>query len=114
VPHPPPPREPLSSGLNLVGDRWSLAVIDAVLRGEHRFGQLLDALPGLAPNILSRRLRQLEADGLLVARPYQTRPPRFAYQPTDRAEALAPVIAALRAWAAAGEADPAGDDAVWV
>ena len=110
---PPPRPDPLAQALEVVGDRWSLAVVDAVLRGRHRFGQLLDAIDGLAPNILSRRLRHLEAAGLVVARAYQHRPPRFAYEPTDRARALAPVIAELRAWAG-GDPESGDDEVAWV
>ena len=105
---------PLHLALQSVGDRWSLAVIDAVVRGHTRFGQILDAVPGLAPNILSRRLARLESDGLVVARAYQQRPPRFVYQPTRRAEALTPVIEALATWGAADASGADGDDTTWV
>ncbi len=105
---------PLLRALATVGDRWSLAVIDAVLGGSHRFGQILEAVPGLAPNILSQRLSRLEAAGLIVARAYQQRPPRFVYQATRRADALAAAIEALRAWGADDEPVEAADDASWV
>ena len=56
--------------LHRVGDRWSLLLVEALLGGPRRFGELLDDLDGLAPNILSSRLKALEAEGLLAARPY--------------------------------------------
>lgn len=111
--------ELLAVALDEVGDRWSLAVVDALLTGHHRFGELQAALPGLAPNVLSRRLKQLEEHGLAIARAYQQRPPRFAYEPTERARALAPVIEALVVWAgmSAGTGDPdepGEPDPIWV
>ncbi len=105
---------PLQRALATVGDRWSLAVIDAVLAGDNRFGQILEAVPGLAPNILSRRLSRLEEAGLIVARAYQQRPPRFVYQATRRAEALTPAIEALRAWGAGDEPVEPDSGDTWV
>ena len=57
-----------------VGDRWTLLVVDALLDGPRRFKDLEAAVPGLAPNVLSARLRRLEREGLVVAVPYSERP----------------------------------------
>ncbi|MCP5028429.1 MAG: helix-turn-helix transcriptional regulator [Actinomycetia bacterium] len=104
----------LDRALEQVGDRWSLAIIEAVLAGHHRFGELESAIPGLAANILSQRLRHLEAAGVLTARPYQRRPPRFAYEATDRGRSLGPAIDALAAWGT-GEGRPEPDEGVvWI
>src|ERR1700678_250852 len=73
---------PLAEALARVGDRWTLLVVEALLPGPHRFNELLSLIPGIAANILSDRLKRLERDGLLVARPYSQRPPRVAYQLT--------------------------------
>ena len=71
-----PQVSPLGAALERVGDRWSLLVIEALLNSPRRYNDLLDALPGIAPNILADRLRRLESGGLIVARPYSERPPR--------------------------------------
>src|SRR5439155_24771520 len=71
----PAPPTALEAALDRVGDRWSLLVVDALLEGPHRFGELRDALPGIAPNILTHRLRPLYLHRILVATPY-TLPPR--------------------------------------
>jgi HxlR-like helix-turn-helix len=60
---------PLGEALASVGDRWTLLVVEALLAGPQRFNDLLDQLPGMAANILSERLKRLEREGLLVARP---------------------------------------------
>jgi hypothetical protein len=72
-----------------VGDRWTLLVVEALLSGHRRFNDLLDQIPGIAANILSDRLKRLEREGLLVARPYSERPPRAAYDLTAEGKELA-------------------------
>ena len=89
----------LASALEQVGDRWTLRVVHALLPGPRRFGQLQRDL-GVAPNVLTQRLRTLEADGLLLAEPYQQRPPRYAYRLTSRGRELADVLRLLAAWSA--------------
>ncbi len=66
---------PLEEALASVGDRWTLLVVAALLDGPRRFGDLQRALPAIAPNVLSARLRHLEEQGLVVAQPYSKRPP---------------------------------------
>jgi DNA-binding HxlR family transcriptional regulator len=97
---------PLSEALARVGDRWTLLVVEALLDGPRRFNDVLDRLPGIAPNILSERLKRLEREGLLVARPYSDRPPRAAYQLTAEGQELAGALRLLAYWGA-GHADPA-------
>ena len=97
---------PLAEALARVGDRWTLLVVEALLAGPRRFNDLLDQLPGIAANILSERLKRLERDGLLVARPYSDRPPRATYQLTAEGSDLAGALRLLASWGA-GHADPA-------
>jgi DNA-binding HxlR family transcriptional regulator len=73
----PDSRSALADALSTIGDRWTLLVIAALLDGPRRFGDLQEEVAGIAPNVLSQRLRQLERNALVVARPYSERPPRF-------------------------------------
>jgi DNA-binding HxlR family transcriptional regulator len=98
---------PLAEALARVGDRWTLLVVEALLPGPRRFNDLLSQIPGIAANILSERLKRLERDGLLVARPYSQRPPRAAYQLTAEGTELAGALRLLAHWGAR-HADPAG------
>jgi len=104
----PAPSDPLGRALAVVGDRWSLAVVDALLDAPRRFGELSDAVGGIAPNILTRRLAHLERAGLVVATPYSRRPVRLSYALTEPGIELAAVIAQLRSWGARTGVDDTG------
>src|ERR671933_814278 len=71
---------PLEEAVARVGDRWTLLIVEALLDGPRRFNELGGLVAGIAPNILSARLRALEQDGLVVAEPYSDRPRRFVYE----------------------------------
>jgi DNA-binding HxlR family transcriptional regulator len=92
---------PLAEALARVGDRWTLLVVEALLTGPRRFSDLLSQIPGIAPNILSERLKRLEREALLVARPYSERPPRATYQLTAEGRELAGALRLLAQWGAA-------------
>ena len=96
----PPPATPLDEALQRVGDRWTLLVVETLLPGPRRFGELLEALDGLAPNILSRRLKALEADRIIAATPYSQRPYRVAYALTAEGAELASALRLLARWGA--------------
>jgi DNA-binding HxlR family transcriptional regulator len=102
-------RGPLADALERVGDRWTLLVVAALLGGPRRFGDLLDELDGLAPNILSKRLSRLEAEGLVVGEPYSRRPVRHAYRLTASGAELAGALRVLAHWGAGGAGGEAGD-----
>jgi len=91
---------PLELALERVGDRWSLLLVEALLEGPRRFNELQDGIAGLAPNILSDRLRRLEREGVVVARPYSERPPRMEYALTAAGRDLAGALRLLADWGA--------------
>lgn len=83
-----------------MGDRWTLLLVEALLDGARRFGELEEALGGIAPNILTQRLRRLESEGLVLAEPYSQRPPRFVYELTAAGRELAGALRLLADWGA--------------
>ena len=91
----------LEEAVARVGDRWTLLLVNSLLEGPRRFNELLDELDGLAPNVLSKRLRHLEQEGVLVATPYSQRPPRFQYRLTASGTELAGALRLLAHWGAA-------------
>jgi len=98
------PQTPLAAALERVGDRWSLLLIEALLAGPRRFGELSTDVAGIAPNILSERLKRLEGERIVRATPYSERPPRFTYALTDEGHELAGVLRLLADWGARGSA----------
>jgi len=96
---------PLEFALERVGDRWSLLVVEALLAAPRRFNELAEAIPGIAPNILTDRLRRLERERIVVATPYQQRPPRMSYALTVDGRDLASALRLLADWGARGASD---------
>lgn len=87
--------------IELVGKRWSGAVIRALLPGPQRFNSLLGGIPGISDRVLTERLRELELAGI-VERLVDPGPPvRVSYRLTARGRALAPVVEAVTDWAEA-------------
>jgi DNA-binding HxlR family transcriptional regulator len=99
---------PLAAALERVGDRWSLLLVEALLTGPRRFGELSEAVRGIAPNILADRLRRLESERIVRATPYSQRPPRFVYELTPEGAELAGALRLLADWGSrvAREAEP--------
>lgn len=95
---------PVSISLDLVGDRWSLLIIrDMMVRGYRTFREFQHAGEGIATNILSDRLRRLEADGFLITEPAEDDGRSMHYHLTSKGIALAPVMLELLLWAARHE-----------
>ena len=98
-PAPASPADGFDRALELVGDRWTLRVVEGLGAGTVRFSDLGGRL-GIATNVLADRLRRLERAGLVIATPYQRRPVRLDYVLTDEGRRLAGAIAQLAAWGA--------------
>jgi DNA-binding HxlR family transcriptional regulator len=94
-------RAALADALEVVGDRWTLLVIAALLAGPRRFGELQAEVAGIAPNVLSQRLRHLERHRLVIARPYSQRPVRLTYELSETGRELAAPLRLLAGWGAA-------------
>jgi DNA-binding HxlR family transcriptional regulator len=87
----------ISRGLALVGDTWSVLILRDASRGMTQFDQFRTSL-GIAPNILSRRLKALTEAGVLEKRRYSERPPRDEYVLTQAGREFLPIMAALGEW----------------
>ncbi|OZC73963.1 transcriptional regulator [Rhodococcus sp. 06-462-5] len=88
---------PIANALEQVGEWWTLLILRDALDGFSRFDEFERNL-GIAPNMLTRRLTSLVETGLLERRPYNARPRRYEYVPTQRGREITPVIVALYAW----------------
>jgi DNA-binding HxlR family transcriptional regulator len=88
---------PISRALALVGDAWSALILRDASRGMTQFDQFRTSL-GIAPNILSRRLKALTEAGVLEKRRYSERPPRDEYILTPAGIDFLPILAAMGEW----------------
>src|SRR5260370_33485995 len=87
-------RCPVAKSLELHGERWTLLVIRDLLSGSRRFQDLQTSLDGIAPNVLSERLKILEEHGIVAREFYSEHPPRAAYVLTPRGRDLGMVVGA--------------------
>jgi DNA-binding HxlR family transcriptional regulator len=86
-------------GIELIGKRWTGAVVMALMAKPARFNQLLAGIPGISDRVLTERLRELELEGL-VERLVDPGPPvRVSYRLTSRGRALEPILTAVSSWA---------------
>jgi DNA-binding HxlR family transcriptional regulator len=91
---------PIARALDVVGERWALLVVRELLLGPQRFSDLRDALPGVSSNLLTDRLRELEARGVVRRRVLPPPAGSSVYELTDRGRRLEPVLDALGEWGA--------------
>ena len=89
---------PVAKALEVLGDRWTLLMVRDLLRGARRFQDFQTSLPGIAPTILSDRLKLMEEHGLIARRFYSDHPPRAEYFLTDKGQELGMVVGALAVW----------------
>lgn len=87
------------AAIELIGKRWTGAILCALTEGPRRFAELSRAVPGLSDRLLSQRLRELEEEGLVEREVVAGAPVRVTYSLTEKGADLGPAIAELRAWA---------------
>jgi len=103
---------PVAKTLELVGERWTLLIVRELLVGPQRFTDLHDTLAGIPRNLLSERLRDLEANGILARAELPPPAARSVYELTDAGRALLPVIGALAQWGLTHLPPPEPDEVV--
>jgi DNA-binding HxlR family transcriptional regulator len=89
----------IAAALTVLGEKWSLLVVRELALNVHRFDQIARNT-GAPRDILTSRLRRLEAEGVLEKRQYQDRPPRFEYFLTPAGDELRPILLSLSQWGA--------------
>src|SRR5215813_519392 len=85
--------------VELIGRRWSGAILNAMLPGPQCFNELLAIVPGLSDRLLTERLRELESEGLVRRNVLPGPPVRVSYEMTNAGKDLEPVIRSLQDWA---------------
>ena len=87
------------AAIELIGKRWTGAIVCALTERPMRFGELVKAIPGLSDRLLSQRLRELEEEGLVTREVEPDSPVRVTYSLTEVGEELGPAIGELKTWA---------------
>jgi DNA-binding HxlR family transcriptional regulator len=87
------------AAIELIGKRWTGAIVSALTEGPLRFAELARAVPGLSDRLLSQRLRELEEEGLVERDVQAGTPVRVTYSLTEKGAELRPAITELKLWA---------------
>jgi DNA-binding HxlR family transcriptional regulator len=87
------------AAIELIGKRWTGAIVFALTDGPLRFGELTKAVPGVSDRLLSQRLRELEEEDLVERDVESGSPVRVTYSLTEAGADLEPAIAELKDWA---------------
>ena len=85
--------------IQLLGKRWTGLILDTLMHGPQRFCEMTAAVEGLSDRVLSDRLRELEAEGIIERAVYPQIPVRVEYRLTDKGRDLQPVVDAIHNWA---------------
>lgn len=91
----------VAQALDILGDRWTMIILRDLMSGLHHFNDILANAQGLSPNILSTRLKRLEAEGLIERLEFRELPPRVEYRLTEKGWATRPILVSLIQWSAA-------------
>lgn len=88
----------IAQTLNIIGDKWTLLILRQIMKGRNTYKEMQEGLEGIPSNLLSERLKGLEADGLITAELYQSHPPRYRYLLTESGKDLNDIFYALIMW----------------
>lgn len=89
---------PIERTLAVIGKKWVILILRDLHGGTKRFTDLLHSLHGISPKTLSERLKELEADGLIVRQAFAEIPPRVEYSLTEKGRSLNGILEAMIEW----------------
>lgn len=89
---------PVEASIDIIGGKWKPLILWALRDGTLRFSKIEDELHGITQKMLTKQLRELEKDGMIVRKVYAQVPPRVEYSLTESGQSLMPVLDALCSW----------------
>lgn len=95
------PACPVETTLKLIGNKWEVLVLRDLMPGTKRFGELKQSIGGVSQKVLTSKLREMEADGLVERHVFAEVPPRVEYSLTPLGRTLKPVLDAMEQWGTA-------------
>jgi len=88
----------IAQALDILGDRWTLLILRDLMAGLTRYSEILESCQGMSPNVLSDRLKRLEAEGLIVRHYERALPPKIEYTLTEKGWDIRPILKSLIDW----------------
>lgn len=85
--------------IELIGKRWTGAILTVMLQGASRFCEIREGIPGISDRLLTERLKELEDNGIVLREVTASRPPQVSYCLTPKGMALGPVLDSVSDWA---------------
>ncbi len=92
------PSCPVETTLSLIGDKWKILILRDLLGGTMRFGELKKSIGSVSQKVLTKQLRDMEAQGLVNRKVYAEVPPRVEYSLTERGQSLQPILDSMWDW----------------
>ena len=89
---------PITSTIEVIGGKWKPIIIWLLMKGTMRFGELNKSVPGITLKVLSRQLKELETDGIIIRKAYPEVPPRVEYSLSEKGVSLQEVMILLADW----------------
>ena len=89
---------PVTYCLSVIGGKWKPVILFCIANGVDRFGAMQRSVPGITKQMLTKQLRELEADGLISRKVYAEVPPRVDYSLTDVGRTVLPIIEQMEVW----------------
>lgn len=89
---------PVEATLEVIGGKWKGVILYHLLSGKKRFNELRRLVPGVTQRMITRQLRELEADQVVARKVYPVVPPKVEYSMTDFGMTLEPIINMLQKW----------------
>lgn len=89
---------PVTYCLSVIGGKWKPVILFCIVNGVDRFGAMQRSVPGITKQMLTKQLRELEADGLISRKVYAEVPPRVDYSLTEVGRTVLPIIEQMAVW----------------
>lgn len=89
---------PVTYTMSMIGGKWKPIILYLISKGANRFGILQRGIDGISKQMLTKQLRELEEDGILVRKIFAEIPPRVEYSISEKGKSLFPIVDAMRSW----------------
>jgi DNA-binding HxlR family transcriptional regulator len=89
---------PVATTVGLIGNKWKLLILQGLLPGAKRFGELRKGIPDISQKVLTQNLRAMEEDGIVIRKVFAEVPPRVEYQLSELGDSLRPIISVMEIW----------------